>query len=109
MTTPPPPTAAAAHEPEDRYGALRTIATILRILAYIVAIVGTILAIIGGVSSIGYDIGSGLVALIGGLLGTAVTALVLFAYAEIIRLVIAIEHNTYRTAEAQVGRGGGRP
>jgi amino acid transporter len=102
--TTPPPAAPRTHEREERFGALRTIATILRIVAGLVVIGGTILAIIGGVSAFGEAFGSGLVALIGGLLMTAVTALVLLAYAEIIRLAIAVEHNTYRTAEAQAGR-----
>ncbi len=47
--------------------------------------------------------------MIGGLLYVAVIALFLFAYAEIIRLVIAVEDNTRVTAEAVAGRGGQLP
>jgi hypothetical protein len=102
--TTPDPTAPGAPEREERYGALRTIAEIIRILAYVVAVGGTIVVIIGCIGSFQQSVVGGLVALIGGLLCVAVAALVLFAYAEIIRLVIAVEHNTWRTAEAQVGQ-----
>ena len=51
----------------------------------------------------------GLLVLVGGLLYVAVIALFLFAYAEIIRLVIAVEDNTRVTAEAVAGRGGQLP
>ena len=51
----------------------------------------------------------GLFILVGGLLYAAVVALFLFAYAEIIRLIIAVEDNTRVTAEALAGRGGQLP
>jgi|SRR4051794_3216595 hypothetical protein len=110
MTTPPPTaTAARGPEHEERFGALRTLAAILKFFAYLVAILGTIVSIIGGVQSFGYALGSGLSALIGGLLLTAISALILFVYAEIIRLGLAIEHNTFRSAEGQGGRAGPLP
>lgn len=105
MTTPPTAT-PGRHEEEERFGALRTLATILRIVAWIVVIGGTIASVIGAVQSFGYAVGSGLTALIGGLVATAVAALVLFVYAEIIRLGLAIERNTWRAAEGQGGRAG---
>ena len=101
MTT-PPPAAPRTPEHEERYRALRTVATIIRVLAFIVAIVGGLAVVIGAVnamSSSGGAIGAGLLILVGGFLYVAVVALFLFAYAEIIRLVIAVEDNTRTTAE----------
>jgi cytochrome b subunit of formate dehydrogenase len=109
VTTPPP---AAPRSPEhvERYSALRTIAAIIRILAYIVAIVGGIAVVVGAISAFAGGVpGQGLLVLVGGLLYVAVIALFLFAYAEIIRLIIAVEDNTRLTAEALAGRGGQLP
>src|SRR5829696_1890913 len=107
MTTPP---AAAPRSPEheERYRALRTIAAIIRILAYVVAVIGAIGFVIGSGAIIEGGPG-GLFILVGGLLYAAVVALFLFAYAEIIRLIIAVEDNTRVTAEALAGRGGQLP
>ena len=107
--TSPPPTTARGPEVEERFGALRTLAAILKFFAYLVAILGTIGAIISGIENFGYTLGSGLAALIGGLLLTAIAALFLFVYAEIIRLGLAVEHNTFRSAEGQGGRAGPLP
>lgn len=107
MTT---PSQAAPRPPEheERYRALRTIAMIIRVLAFIVAIIGGLAVLIGAITTIGQDggVGPALLILIGGLLYVAVIALFLFAYAEIIRLIIAVEDNTRLTAEALAGRGG---
>ena len=109
MTT-PPPTAPHTPEHEERYSALRTITALIRALAYIVAIVGGIGVVIAGIAAITQGgLGQGILVLVGGLLYVAVIALFLFAYAEIIRLVIAVEHNTRLTAEAVAGRGGQLP
>jgi hypothetical protein len=107
--TSPPPAAPGRHEQEERFGALKTLAAILKFFAYVVAILGAIGSIISGVENFGYTLGSGLAALIGGLVVTAVAALILFVYAEIIRLGLAIEHNTFRSAEGQGGRAGPLP
>jgi hypothetical protein len=109
LTTPPtePP---APLEPEERYSALRTVAAIIRALAYIVAVIGGIVAIVAGILAIARGAaGAGVLTLVGGLLYVAVIALFLFAYAEIIRLIIAVEHNTRLTAEVLAGRGGQLP
>src|SRR5215210_7024257 len=108
MTTPP---AAAPRSPEheERYRALRTIAAIIRILAYVVAVIGAIGFVIAGISAITEGGPGGLFILVGGLLYGAVGALFLFAYAEIIRRIIAVEDNTRVTAEALAGRGGQLP
>jgi hypothetical protein len=109
MTTPPVSNRPPAHE--ERYGALRLVATLLRILAFVVAILGGLAVVIGTITSVGQEggLGPALLVLIGGLLYVAVIALFLFAYAEIIRLVIAVEDNTRLTAEAIAGRGGTLP
>jgi hypothetical protein len=108
VATPPPPARAPEHE--ERYRALRTIASIIRILAYVVAVIGAIGVVIAGISALSQGGGlQGLLVLVGGLLYVAVIALFLFAYAEIVRLVIAVEDNTRVTAEAVAGRGGQLP
>jgi hypothetical protein len=106
----PPPTAPRSPEHEERYSALRTIAAIIRILAYIVAVIGGIAVVVGAITTFARGVPvQGLLVLVGGLLYVAVIALFLFAYAEIIRLVIAVEDNTRLTAEAVAGRGGQLP
>jgi len=110
VTTPPPAVPPRHPEHEERYRALRTVAAIIRTLAYVVAVVGAIVAVVGGIMAIAQGAaGQGILILIGGLLYVAVIALFLFAYAEIIRLVIAVEDNTRVTAEAVAGRGGQLP
>jgi hypothetical protein len=108
MTTPPAATPRPP-EHEERYRALRTVAAIIRVLAYVVAILGTIGVVIAAISAISQAGAQGLLFLVGGLLYVAVVALFLFAYAEIIRLIIAVEDNTRLTAEALAGRGGQLP
>lgn len=90
---------------KPRYGALRTIAKILRILAFIVAIVGGIGVLIAAAVTAGESGGAALLTLIGGALYVGFFTLVLFAYAELIRLLIDAESNTRRTAEALERRG----
>ena len=106
MTTPPQSSQPRGHE--ERYRALRLVATIIRILAFVVAIIGALAIVIGAIATIGQQdgLGTAVLVLIGGLLYVAVIALFLFAYAEIIRLVIAVEDNTRVTAEALTSRGG---
>ena len=53
--------------------------------------------------------GRALAILVGGALYVAFLALFLFAYGELVRLIIAVEENTRRTAEVLAGRGGGLP
>jgi len=109
MTTPPPAT-PRSREHEERYSALRTVAAIIRILAYIVAIIGGIAVVVGAITAFSQGVaGQGLLVLVAGLLYVAVVALFLFAYAEIIRLIIAVEDNTRMTAEALAGRGSQLP
>jgi hypothetical protein len=95
-TQPTPP------EPDRRYSALRTVSAILRVFAWIIAIVGT-LFVIGAAIAAGADddggAGAAIGVLIGGLIAVGLYALFAFAAAEMIRLMIAIEANTRRTAE----------
>jgi len=108
--TTPPPTAPRTPEHEERYSALRTIAAIIRILAFIVAVIGGIAVVVGAITAFAGGVpGRGVLVLVAGLLYVAVIALFLFAYAEIIRLIIAVEDNTRVTAEALAGRGGQLP
>ena len=106
---PPPPPQAQLQE---RYRALRTVATIIRVLAFIIAILGGLGVLIAsvaiGVSDDG-GVGQGLATLVGGALYVAFIALFMFAYGELINLIIAVEDNTRRTAEALAGRGGAMP
>lgn len=90
---------------------LRLIATIIRILAILVAVLGGLGVIIGTIATLSGDrgVGPALVVLVVGFLHVAVIALFLFAYGEIIRLMIAVEDNTRLTAEALAGRGGNLP
>ncbi len=93
--------------PERRYRALRTIATVLRVLAFIVAIVGGLAVLIGAIvtgSAEEGGFGAGLLTLVGGALYVAFIALILFAYAETIRLAIDIEGNTRQTVNALLSR-----
>ncbi len=96
------PTQPTAPEPDRRYAALRTVSTILRIFALVIAIVGT-LFVIGAAIAAGTDddggVGEAFGVLIAGLLGVGLYALFAFAAAEMIRLAMAIEANTRRTAE----------
>ncbi len=107
----PPPTRGRPPEHQERYRTLRLIAAIIRILAILVAVLGGLGVIIGTIATLSGDrgVGPALVVLVVGSLYVAVIALFLFAYGEIIRLVIAVEGNTRLTAEALAGRGGTLP
>src|SRR5215211_2406038 len=102
MTTPP---AAAPRSPEheERYRALRTIAAIIRILAYVVAVIGAIGFVIGSVRS-SKVAREGFSSWLAACCTPLSSPSSLFAYAEIIRLIIAVEDNTRVTAEALAGR-----
>ena len=110
MTT-TPPTSTRPPEHAERYNALRTVSKIIRILAYVVAGVGALVILGVTVTTLtqGSGLGPALLVLVGGTIYVAVIALFLFAYAEIISLVIAVEDNTRLTAEALAGRGGTLP
>ncbi|HVL64011.1 MAG TPA: hypothetical protein VM573_02450 [Actinomycetota bacterium] len=86
---------------ESRYGSLRTIARIFRVLAWITIIFGG-LGVLGATVSGAAQGASGeaLVMLIGGGLFVAFYALMFFAMAEFIHLMVDVEANTRRTAEA---------
>jgi hypothetical protein len=109
--TTPTPAASRPPEHDERYRALRTVAAIIRALAYVVAVIGGLAVVIGAIATVaqGGGVGPALLVLVGGLLYVAVIALFLFAYAEIVRLFIAVEDNTRLTAEALAGRGGQLP
>lgn len=108
---------------EKRFRALRTIGTLLKILAWIVivlAILGAVFTVIAGLGSsmnlIGntfgqdasaYGIGGAFAAILMGgamLLGGVVYFIVLYAAAEGIYVILAIEENTRLTSMAVSGR-----
>jgi hypothetical protein len=110
MTT--PPVSARPPEHEERYRALRLIASIIRVFAILVAVLGGIGVLVGAIVALGQEeggVGQALLILVGGALYVGVISLFMFAYGEIIRLVIAVEDNTRLTAEALAGRGGQLP
>jgi hypothetical protein len=77
------------------------------VFAILIAVLGGIGVVIGAIvaaSQSGRGIGQFFAVLIFGALYVGVVALFMFAYAEIIRLVIAVEDNTRLTAEALAGR-----
>lgn len=79
------------------YQKFHTLDSISRAIYYagvfvaVLAVVGFIFALIQG---------AGLAVAFGGLIGTAVTAILLFAFGELIQCFLAIEQNTRRTLEA---------
>ena len=86
----------------NRYPMLMTVAAIYKVLAYIVGVLG-IIAFFGALMS-----GHGFLGLIGGLIalvGAAAGAISLFAFSELIRLLINLEDNTAQTAAALKSRG----
>lgn len=85
----------------QRYGTLRTIAGIFKILAWITIVLGG-LGILGATINAAGEVGSGqafFVLVLGGLL-IALYALMFFAAGEFIHLMIDVEDNTRRTADA---------
>jgi hypothetical protein len=82
----------------QRYPALMTVAGIAGALGYIVIVIGLIATIVGMIEGFGESFGRGLWI---GLLGVATTivyAIVLFAIAEGIKVIVNIEENTRRSA-----------
>ena len=87
-----------------RYGALRTIASFLKILAWIAVVIGVIASLAAAVAARGWI--PTLWALLGGLVATGVSFLLLYAYGEFIHLLIDIEQNTRDIAERLKQREG---
>lgn len=88
----------------QRYGKLRTISSIFKALAWVTVAFGG-LAVLGGTVNAANQAGSGAalgVLVMGGLL-IALYALMFFAAAEFIHLMINVERNTRRTADALAG------
>lgn len=84
---------------ERRYPALEIVSVLLKVLAVIVAVIGIITAIAAPFTTTATFVAElGLVISI--LLVAAFQALVLYAIAELILVVIDIEHNTYLSSEA---------
>jgi hypothetical protein len=94
---------------EARYAALRFIATVLRALAWAVLTLGFIGSLIAavsipaGIEDEGVQLAVGVAAFIGGLLWTALTAVILFALADLIFVLLDIEDNTRDAAENTLG------
>lgn len=99
---------AAITQVEVRYRALNTIATILRVLAWVVLILGAIgiaIAVIGTATlDDGGGAGSAIAVLIGGPIYLGIVVIGLFAYSELIKLMINLEENTRVTARALLER-----
>jgi len=93
-----------------RYGKLRTIAGIFKVLAWITIIFGG-LGILAATVNAADQAGSGaaLGLLVMGGLFVALYALMFFAAGEFIHLMIDVEGNTRRTAEALTGHGAPPP
>lgn len=84
---------------EERYRALRIIATLLFVLGWITLVVGALATVIGFIATLSSeDGGRALLILFIGVLYTAFIALYFFAAAALIRLLINVEENTRRTA-----------
>ena len=90
-------------QPQVRYGALRLIATILRALAWVQLTVGP-LATIAATVAIAHEATTGtivpILVFVGGILWTLFQAVLLFAFADLIVVFLAIEQNTADTAAA---------
>ena len=93
------PAPASDDEPSTipaKFRSLSLIANIYGALAWVVAVLGPIAVIAAAASASGGDV---VATLIGGLLGVAFYALLLFGIAAAIRLALAVEKNTRDTAE----------
>lgn len=88
---------------ERKYPALNAVAVLLRVLAVIVAVVGIISAI-ATPFTLAASFLTVVSTIIGILLSTAISVLVLYAVAELILVVEDIEHNTFQTSR-QIQRG----
>ena len=97
---------------KKRFGVLRFIANFLKALGIVVAALGVlgglallIMSFAGGdmLSSLGYDANSGfLVGLLGSFgvfLGGILYAVILYAYSELLLLLLSMEDNTFRTVK----------
>ncbi len=111
-TSPETHEAGEDFEPEQgevRYAALRAIATVLRALAWLVVTLGVIGSLIAavsvpsGIEEGGTRVAVGIVTLVGGLIWTAVSAVILFALADSIFVLLDIEENTRQAAENTLG------
>lgn len=89
----------------QRYRALRTVSTILRIFALVVAVLGAIGVVVGAGFALQENAGQAGVILVAGLLYAAFISLFLFAYAELLRLLIDLEENTRMTADRLAASG----
>jgi hypothetical protein len=96
---PPPP-----RPTPTRYGVLRAGSRVLGILAWIVLVVGGVVVVVGGAITMADGLLRGLLFLVGGALVVAFLSFALVASAELLRLLLDVEHNTRRTAEAVASR-----
>ena len=89
-------------QPQVRYGALRLIATIFRALAWVQLIVGPLATIAATVAIADEATGTivPILVFVGGILWTLFQAVLLFAFADLIIVFLAIEQNTADTAAA---------
>ena len=101
--------------PQVSYGALRLIATIFRALAWVQLIVGPLATIAATVAIVHEAEATGaiipILVFVGGILWTLFQAVLLFAFADLIIVFLAIEQNTADTAdnlEILLQREGGR-
>lgn len=86
---------------QERFPALRTISVLFKVLAWIVAAVGVIVALIMLVIPVPQSEGEGIARLLAlglTLLVTFFYWLILYAIAEAIGVILAVEENTRRTA-----------
>jgi len=99
----PAPQAGQAAEVEHRFGSLRLIAGIFTVLAWLTIILGTLGVIIGAATADNGGDAAGII--VGGAIGVVIYALWFFAAAAFIRLSLAVEENTRRTADILDRRG----
>ena len=95
---------------EVRYPALGIIAAALRVLGYVTMVAGVGVSVVSAGAIVASDTGDGAVrlaaailALVGGIVLTAFVALVTFAQAELISVLLDIEANTWDAAENTLG------
>jgi hypothetical protein len=110
---------------QQKFGVLRIVATIFKILAWIVLVLGIIgacgslaTAFVPGMSTglgssnpfgtvpSGLTVVAAIGAAIGALIGTLIAFLILYAYGDLISLLLALEENTRLTAERLTGVSG---
>lgn len=89
---------------KKRFGALQTISAVYKVFAVIVVILGgfgVLGAFVSASSLYGGGLGVGLLTAIPIIIGTAITAVTLYAVGELIDAFISIEQNTRATATLQ--------